>query len=198
VVDDMEKGPLAPVEKIVQHLQLEAVTMEGWEVVESLSYDGVIEYVEQVPPDPMASGYQPPRYINRTQVGRLVGFRVRKKADAVLATLNQRISALQAANDASGKNAQTALGGLEKETKAHEATKAKLREWETSLSQLEEKLKSLEATTTESNSVRIALEKELKDFERVKRVFGLRAISEALMKSDAVDVLEEASPKEES
>jgi hypothetical protein len=190
--------PLPPVEKIVQHLQLENVTMEGWEVIESLSYDGVIEYVEQVPPDPMAQGYQPPRYINRTQVGRLVGFRVRKKGGDVLARLTRRISSLEEWSSSKERETREAQDKLQKETQSHEITKGKLGEAVKVAADAHQLLKEMKAERDLTRATNESLEKELADFERVKRVFGLRAVSDALMKSDAVDVLEEASPKEGS
>lgn len=196
-VGEGEVPPIVPVEKIVQPHELEPTTMDGWIVIEALSFDGLLHWNEQRVQEPnQSNNYQSIQFVNRTEPGKQIAFRVRKSGPNYLTELRGRLSFSEESNKDLERLRKALQERLDRETKSRESTQNELEkalQLNAIVSRERDEAKNTLQQLTAANA---ALEKELKDFERVKRVFGLRAIAEALMKSDAVDVLKDSSPTE--
>lgn len=154
------------IEQVVGIDQLQSQTAMGWEVVERVEFDAPISYREQqVPP----GGSYALSY-TRTQIGRTVGFRIRLAADSPVATLAERVRALESANLLAARAKVEAEQALVVERARHQRTQADL------------KLAQECAETARADRERIvAVKRRLeRDLGKIREHIGRKAFEEIL------------------
>lgn len=98
-------------------------TTAGWEVVERFEFDEPITFQDSYIPQ----GQNYPQQVQRTQVGRSVGFRVRRAVDSPIAVLTAEIGALQAQRRTDEREKEKAAEALVAEQVKHQSTRTDLK-----------------------------------------------------------------------
>jgi hypothetical protein len=185
------------IEKVIAIDQLEQASVEGWEVVETLNYDDEVQYTEQiiVPADPSRGiTYMQQNQVFKYQIGRCVAFRVRLSADDTVAKFQNELLIARAAVNQPTEEARKFAALFEKEQTEHKKTKDAWTKLSHEIGVSAEACRKYTDRCTQLENDIKKLEDEVMDYNRVKRVIGLRAVSEILLKSDATDTLEKPLP----